>query len=74
VVLQGGLTLAARPLSKATQKEGRVEELTACGGLILAAMGLRILQLKQIPVGDILPGLVLAPFIVTVLAKKGWYP
>lgn len=74
LVVQGALTLAARSLSKVTAGEGRIEELTACGGLMLIALGVRILGLKEIPVADMLPGLLLAPLAVAMLARRRWYP
>lgn len=72
-VVQGVLTLSARPLSVAVAGEGRVDEMTACGGLVLIALGLRILNVIQMPVGDMLPGLILAPAIVAVVSRRGWY-
>lgn len=46
----------------------QVDALTAAGGVILLGLGLRLLNLKQIPVGDMLPSLVLAPLAVPVAA------
>lgn len=74
LVVQGSLTLGARSLSKATEGKGRIEELTACGGLMLIALGVRILGLKDTQVADILPGLALAPLAVVMLARRRWYP
>jgi uncharacterized protein len=42
--------------------------ITATGGLLLLGVGLRLLQLKMIPVGDLLPALVVAPFLVQLIA------
>ncbi|CAL8967547.1 hypothetical protein TESS_TESS_00175 [Tessaracoccus sp. O5.2] len=46
----------------------QVDALTATGGVVLLALGLRLLDLKQIPVGDLLPALLLAPPLVTLAA------
>lgn len=73
LVVQGGITLSARPLSRATSGEGRLEEMTACGGLMLCALGLRILGVKAVPVGDMLPGVVIAPAVAAIMVKRGWY-
>ncbi|QTO38955.1 DUF554 domain-containing protein [Tessaracoccus sp. MC1865] len=59
-VLQGSLTVLgyfAGDILTAAQ----VDALTAAGGVILLGLGLRLLGLKQIPVGDLLPALLLAP-------------
>jgi uncharacterized membrane protein YqgA involved in biofilm formation len=42
----------------------QVDLMTAVGGILLLGIGLRLLAIKQIRVGDLLPGL----FIVPVLA------
>jgi uncharacterized protein len=42
--------------------------ITATGGLLLLGVGLRLLQLKMIPVGDLLPALIVAPFLVQLVA------
>jgi len=66
-VLQGLLTLLAflvgdfLPLA-------HIDALTATGGIILMALSLRLLNVKQIPVGDMLPALLIAPVIVQVAA------
>ena len=45
-----------------------MDALTATGGVVLLALGLRLLNLKQIPVGDLLPALLLAPPLVSLTA------
>jgi uncharacterized membrane protein YqgA involved in biofilm formation len=42
--------------------------ITATGGLLLLGVGLRLLQLKMVPVGDLLPALLVAPVLVQVVA------
>lgn len=40
--------------------------LNAVGGLLLIGVGIRLLRLRQIPVGDLLPALLLAPIFLTL--------
>ena len=42
--------------------------LTATGGLLLAGVGLRLLRLKAVPVGDLLPALIVAPLLTELVA------
>lgn len=42
--------------------------LTATGGLMLVGIGLRLLEVRQIRVGDLLPALVVAPVLTTIVA------
>ena len=41
--------------------------LTATGGLLLAGVSLRLLRVRQVPVGDLLPALVVAPLLVQIV-------
>ncbi len=41
--------------------------LTATGGVLLLGVGLRLLALKPVPVGDMLPALVLAPLLAALV-------
>ncbi|MEN9692560.1 MAG: hypothetical protein RLZZ330_204 [Actinomycetota bacterium] len=45
----------------------QVDALTATGGLLLVGVGLRLLNIKQIKVADLLPALLFAPLIVLVI-------
>ncbi|HEY8458002.1 MAG TPA: DUF554 domain-containing protein [Actinopolymorphaceae bacterium] len=76
LVIQGSLTglgaLAGEFLSLA-----QVSALTATGGLVLVGVGLRLLRIKQLPVGDLLPALIFAPALtglVTALGLPGTTP
>jgi len=69
-VLQGTLTLLAFLLGDFLSL-AQIDALTATGGVILMALSLRLLRLKQIPVGDMLPALLIAPVIVAVAAAFG---
>jgi len=40
-----------------------IASITATGGILLLGIGLRLLNIRQVPVGDLLPALVVAPLI-----------
>lgn len=66
-VIQGALTLVGFLLGdflSAAQLAG----ITASGGLLLLGVGLRLLQIKSVPVGNLLPALVVAPLLVWLVA------
>jgi uncharacterized membrane protein YqgA involved in biofilm formation len=44
----------------------QIDAMTICGGLMLVGIGLRLLDIKKIAVGNLLPALFLAPVIATV--------
>jgi uncharacterized membrane protein YqgA involved in biofilm formation len=41
--------------------------MTICGGLMLAGIALRLLDIKKIAVGNLLPALFIAPVLATAL-------
>jgi len=45
----------------------QIDSMTICGGLMLVGISLRLLDIKRIPVANLLPALVIAPTIATVL-------
>lgn len=61
-VSQGLLTLAGWGLGSILP-DAHIAALTATGGLMLVGIGLRLLQIKEVPVGDMLPALVIAPLL-----------
>lgn len=67
LVVQGSLTLVGLALGEFLS-EGQISALTATGGLLLFGVGLRLLRIKQLPVGDLLPALVAAPLITLAVA------
>ena len=64
-VYQGSITLAASSLSDVITPEV-VAGLTAAGGILILGISLRLLELKQVRVGNLLPALVLAPVAVGI--------
>jgi uncharacterized protein len=47
--------------------EAHIVAVTATGGILLVGVGLRLLQIKQVPVGDLLPALFVAPLLVEIV-------
>ena len=45
----------------------QIDAMTICGGLMLVGISLRLLDIKRIPVANLLPALVIAPALTTVL-------
>lgn len=65
-VVQGSLTLLGFALG-GLLPEPHLLALTATGGLLLAGVALRLLRIKAVPVGDLLPALVVAPLLVEAI-------
>ena len=68
LVFQGGISLFAAQLN-ALVTASMMNELTATGGVILIGLAISsLLEIKKIRVGNMLPGLAVAPLIVWVLS------
>ncbi len=63
IVVQGGLTLLGGQLATLTTPSA-LDQLSAVGGLIILGLGIRLLELKNIPVANYLPALVIIAIIV----------
>jgi len=48
-------------------EEYQIQAMTICGGLMLVGIGLRLLEIKKMSVANLLPALVIAPVLATVL-------
>ncbi|MGH3144074.1 MAG: DUF554 family protein, partial [Gaiellales bacterium] len=48
--------------------EAHLLALTATGGLLLVGVALRLLRIRPIPVGDLLPALFVAPLLVQLVS------
>lgn len=68
-IYQGLLTLLGFALGNFLPV-AQIDALGAAGGVILLGLGIRLAGIKPIPVGDLLPALVLAPLLV---AAVGWF-
>jgi len=67
LVYQGGISLLAAQLNSIVTPS-MMNELTATGGVILLGLAISsLLEIKKIRVGNMLPGLAVAPLIVWVL-------
>ncbi len=60
LVVQGVLTLLGVALG-AVMSAAQIAALTATGGLVLVGIGMRLLRIRDIPVGDLLPALIRRP-------------
>lgn len=65
-VIQGLLTLAGFLLGDFLPA-AQLDAITAAGGLLLIGVAMRLLQLKLVPVGNLLPALLVAPLLVLVI-------
>jgi len=66
-VIQGAVTVVGVLLGSVFPA-AEIAALTATGGLMLAGIGLRLLRIREVPVGDMLPALVLAPLVTALVA------
>lgn len=66
-VVQGSLTLLGALLGGLLGTAG-IAALTATGGLLLVGVALRLLRLRPVPVGDLLPALLVAPALAALVA------
>lgn len=67
VAVQGSLTLAGVALGDVLP-EAHLAAITAAGGLLLVGVALRLLRIREIPVADLLPALLVAPLLVELAA------
>jgi uncharacterized membrane protein YqgA involved in biofilm formation len=66
-LIQGLLTLVGFLLGDFLP-DAHLAAITATGGLLLIGVGLRLLKIKAVPVGNLLPALVVAPLLVELVA------
>ncbi len=67
-VVQGLLTVIGVALGSVVP-DAHISALTAVGGLLLVGLSLRLLRVRDVPVADLLPALVVAPCLVTLVAS-----
>lgn len=69
LLYQGGLSLGAHAIAPLLMSNAdAITELTATGGLILVAVGLKLLKIRDLRVANYLPSLVFAPLLVAAVA------
>jgi uncharacterized membrane protein YqgA involved in biofilm formation len=67
IVVQGSLTLLGLALGDVLP-DAHLAAITATGGLLLVGVALRLLRVREIPVADLLPALLVAPILVQCAA------
>lgn len=75
LVVQGALTLGAGALAPALSGS-MVDAMTAAGGIVLMALGIRLLELKPIRVANMVPALFVAPLLLWLVnaVRPGFFP
>lgn len=74
LVYQGGLSILAGSIAGSLGDPAQspaIAAVTATGGLMILAIGLRLLRLKEIRVGNLLPALLLSPAAVVIVERFG---
>lgn len=66
-VVQGSLTVLGAVLGNVLPAAS-ISALTATGGLLLVGTAFRLLRIRQVPVGDLLPALLVAPLLTQLVA------
>ena len=67
VVVQGSLTLVGLALGDVLP-EAHLAAVGGVGGLLLIGIALRLLRIREVPVADLLPALLIAPLLVSLVA------
>lgn len=68
LIFQGGLTLLAYWVGSVVPGEV-IDELSATGGIMMIGLGLSILDIKKIPVVNMIPSLLLAALLTLIYLK-----
>ncbi|MDD3852998.1 MAG: DUF554 domain-containing protein [Syntrophomonadaceae bacterium] len=67
LIYQGAISLGAGFL-KPLMTEPMLNNITSCGGIIIAGLGLNLIGLTRIRVANLLPGLIILPFIMMLFS------
>jgi uncharacterized membrane protein YqgA involved in biofilm formation len=68
LVYEGGLSLGAHAIKPILNTNpDMIVEMTAAGGLIIMGIGLKLLKIRDLPVANLLPALVIAPALVAII-------
>ena len=67
LIYQGAITLLAGT-ADSVLTDRMILEMSAAGGVMIMGIGLRLLELVPVRVGSMLPGLVIAPVLVSLFA------
>ncbi len=71
LIIQGGLSLLAKPLSGLARRTDLLDEASAVGGLMIVSIGFGLLEIRNFPTADYLPAVVLAPLCCLLSEKFG---
>ena len=66
-IVQGAFTIVGA-LVGSVLSAALIDAITATGGVLLIGVGLRLLKIKSVPVGDMLPALIVAPILAALVA------
>jgi uncharacterized membrane protein YqgA involved in biofilm formation len=66
-IVQGAFTILGA-LVGSVLSAALIDAITATGGVLLIGVGLRLLKIKSVPVGDMLPALIVAPILAALVA------
>jgi uncharacterized membrane protein YqgA involved in biofilm formation len=69
LVVQGSITAVGWALGEGVLSDRMIAELSATGGVMILGIGVRLLDLKKVPVASYLPGLAVAPVLVALFAR-----
>lgn len=68
LLYQGALSLGAHAIAPLLRHDTQaITELTATGGLVLVAIGLKLLNIRDLRVANLLPALPLAPLLLVIV-------
>jgi len=67
VIYQGGWTLVG-VFAGNTMSDYAIAAMTATGGLLIMAIALRLLRIREIAIGDLLPAIIVAPLLAALVA------
>lgn len=70
LVVQGSLTVLGAAVGSFVP-DAHLAALTAAGGLLLVGVAIRLLRIRSLPVGDLLPALIVAPLLTQVVVAVG---
>jgi uncharacterized membrane protein YqgA involved in biofilm formation len=74
LLYQGGISLAAQSLKPFVDANpAALVELNAVGGVILMALGLKLLKIRELRVANYLPALVIAPLLAVLVAHPPFH-
>lgn len=68
VLIYQGAWSAVGAIMGSAMQEYQIDAITGVGGLLLIGIGLKLLNLKTIAIGDMLPALLVAPLLATAVA------